>query len=90
MEESVIVFTTTLPDGKFDIFKFWEWLQSASISELYNARGTCRTMVIVHELRVFHGADMEVNEAKARLYERMEQHISHAIIVRHRPPQPRS
>lgn len=84
MADFIWITTTTTPDGKFDIFQFTGWLQSATLIDLYIGLAHMETLAIAYEERwsLLFGEAQDEAAAKAGFYNNLHHLISIEICDR--------
>jgi len=84
MTESVLILTTTGPHGEFDIFSWTEWLENATLAELYINLGCMKNLIIHYTRRKRWAAGDYYTESvrKIEMYENLHHHIGLEIADR--------
>ena len=83
---SIIIHTTTLPNGEFDIFQFQQTLEQEDTLSLYEIQAECQAMELLHRRCHWHNEDNpEEHKAKTRLFAELQKAIAREILFRKHP-----
>lgn len=86
MTQSIIIHTTTLPNGEFDIFHFQETLEQEDTLSLYEIQAECHAMELLHLRCAWRNEDKpEEHKAKTRLFGELSKAIAREIHYRKHP-----